>query len=144
MGQYWLPVNLDKNEFIDPHKLASGLKLWEILAADGVGRALVVLLAAMPEVRGGGDLQGGYDIVGHWAGDRIAFVGDYAEDTDLAPEHCASTIYERCRQYEPDEGEVAPEGPLFTDVTDQVIEVIERELEGKYVGDGWREWKANS
>ena len=32
MGQYWIPVNLDKKEFIEPHKLASGLKLWEQMA----------------------------------------------------------------------------------------------------------------
>ena len=32
MGQYWLPVNLDKREFVNPHKLGAGLKLWEQLA----------------------------------------------------------------------------------------------------------------
>lgn len=133
MGQYWIPVNLDKQEFIAPHKLGSGLKLWEMLAADGVGRALVVLLAAMPTPRGGGDFAEGYDAVGRWAGDRIAIIGDYAEDNDLGPEHEASTLWDKCMG----------DNPSYTDITDQVVEVIERELEGKYVGDGWRNWVPN-
>ena len=69
MGQYWKPVNLDKKEFIHPHRLASGLKLWELLAnPPGVGAALIILTAAMPEVRGGGDLKPD-PIIGRWAGD---------------------------------------------------------------------------
>lgn len=158
MGQYWLPVNLDKKEFIDPHKLGSGLKLWEQLAnAPGTAGALIILTAAMPEPRGGGD----FDLdenwhgpervdmtdsgptpeaypeiakrtIGRWAGDRIALVGDYAEDSDLAPEHRASSIYARCR----DEG-----GPdTYTDITDDVAKVIEHELNGTFTGSGWKDF----
>ena len=57
MGQYWIPVNLDKKEFVHPHKLGSGLKLWEMLAAQYVGSALIVLTAAYREHRDGGDLD---------------------------------------------------------------------------------------
>ena len=32
MGQYWKAVNLDKREFVHPHRLGCGLKLWEQLA----------------------------------------------------------------------------------------------------------------
>ena len=64
MGQYWLPVNLDKHEFADPHDLGTGLKLWEQLGNSGVGQALVILMAAMPEPRGGGDL----DLDENWHG----------------------------------------------------------------------------
>ena len=70
MGQYWIPVNFDKKEFIHPHSLDSGLKLWEILASSPVGQALVVLLANMPEPRGSGDLEPD-PIIGRWAGDRV-------------------------------------------------------------------------
>jgi hypothetical protein len=142
MGQYWIPVNLDKKQFIDPHKLGSGLKLWEQLANHGVGQALVILLAAMPERRGGGDL-GDHKIVGSWAGDRVTFVGDYAEDGDLVevnPDFQAkrgdrklSLVYGLCRGRD-EEGEGIP----FTDVTDEVCAVIEAELEGVFCGDGWR------
>ena len=129
MGQYWKPVNLTKREFINPHRLASGLKLWEILANDHVGKALVVLTAAMPEPRGGGDLQEN-PTIGRWAGDQIAIIGDYAEDSDLASSPVpASEIYGLCGE---------PDG--FTDITDQVCAVIEKELEGKFVGEGWREF----
>lgn len=162
MGQYWLVVNLDKKEFIDPHKLGAGLKLWDQLAAHpGTGAALIVLCAAMPEPRGGGDFDldknwhgpertaamaaGTLDgvtpapmprdyptiakrTIGRWAGDRIALVGDYAVDTDLAPEHGASAIYRRCHNGE------------FADVSADVCAVIEHELEGKFRGDGWRRW----
>lgn len=129
MGQYWIPVNLTKREFIMPHKLGSGLKLWEQLSNQpGVGAALIVLCAAQREPRGDGDFDmtenwhgperkfpehnmGGAPMpeeypavaartIGRWAGDQIAIVGDYAEDGDLAPEHAASKIYGLCREPE--------------------------------------------
>jgi hypothetical protein len=43
MGQYHVVVNLTKREFIHPHKLGSGLKLWEQIASGangGTGAAL--------------------------------------------------------------------------------------------------------
>jgi hypothetical protein len=131
MGQYWIPVNLDKKEFVDPHKLGSGLKLWEQLANHpGTPEALLILCAAMPESRGGGDLQES-DIIGRWAGDRIAIVGDYAERDDLPPVFYAERIYEWC--FDNKGG--------WVDVTEDVAEVIEYELQGKYDGDGWKTFK---
>ena len=189
MGQYWICVNLDKKEFIDPHKLSCGLKLWEQLANHpSTGTALIILCAAMPDPRGGGDFDisknwhgpernmkvhnicpGPMPInyprvacrtIGRWAGDRIAFVGDYAEDTDLSAEFEASKIYERCRSEketilnDDSEGadymqngkyvhfvEVKP--PEYTDVTDDVCAVIEHELNGKFTGTGWRDFEYN-
>lgn len=167
MGQYWIPVNLDKREFINPHRLGCGLKLWEQLAGTGIGQALIILTAAMPEARGGGDFDldqnwhgpertfPAHDMspgpmpeeypaiakrtIGRWAGDRIAFVGDYAENGDLTPKEGdppASEIYGLC----PYPGGEVPDG-AFRDVTDDVAAVIEHELCGKFVGDGWREFK---
>lgn len=158
MGQYWKPVNLDKREFIHPHKLGAGLKLWEQLANHpGTGAALIILCAAMPETRGGGDfdleknwhgperkfpehniepgpMPNNYQrlagqVIGRWAGDRIALVGDYAEDTDLPIEFSASTIYGQCS-----------EDGSYTDITDMVSKVIEHELRGAFNGDGWKEF----
>lgn len=199
MGQYWIPVNLDKREFINPHKLGAGLKLWEQLANHpGTAGALIILTAAMPEARGGGDLDissnwhgserkvamksGSIDgctpgpmpeaypviaarTIGRWAGDRIAIIGDYAEDNDLAPEHRASLIYALCgSQSNVDESadymqkrsdEADNEGlklefaeraqflrdsTPFTDITDDVCAVIEHELGGKFNGSGWRDF----
>lgn len=183
MGQYWKVVNLDKREYISPHKLGSGLKLWEQLANHpGTGAALIVLCAAMPEARGGGDFDldanwhgpertSQYNIspgpmpatypeiakavIGRWAGDRIALVGDYAEPGDLAPEHEAHRIYDLCQSPEDIRDQVASlrssdaeaearaleASKPYTDISDMVAKVIEHELHGKFVGDGWREFQ---
>jgi len=158
MGQYFMAVNLDKKEFINPHTLGAGLKLWEILANEpGVGSALVVLCAAHREVRGGGDFDldenwhgpertaehnvtpgpmpeeyqaVAHRTIGRWAGDRIALVGDYAERSDLPDEFEAEKIY----------GYTNGDEPEWTDVSDDVAKVIEHELNGHYEGDGWRNW----
>ena len=154
MGQYWKPVNLDKKECLDPHTLGCGLKLWEQLAnAPSTGSALVILTAAMPEPRGGGDFdldevdETGHDAhtgpmpaaypalarwtIGRWAGDRIALVGDYADDADLAPEHQASRIYEQCSH------------GGYRDISEAVCRVLERELCGRFRGTGWRHFVKN-
>lgn len=186
MGQYWMPVNLDKKEFVDPHKLGSGLKLVEQLGTH-VGTALIILTAAYREHRGGGDLDleenwhgpertipphntepgpmpEGYpdlakQVIGRWAGDRIAIVGDYAEDSDLPAEFEASKIWDKLHAeseyYESDD----PKGALYRtvegkymherilkpsewlDVTDHVCKIIEHELRGTFSGDGWRDFK---
>ena len=165
MGQYWLCINLDKKEFVDPHKLGCGLKLWEQAANHpSTGTALLILTAAMPEARGGGDfdldsnwhgpertlpehnitpgpMPEEYHIVakktiGRWAGNRIVLIGDYAENSDLPEEFEAGELYGKCREND----EVGPE---FTDISDDVCRVIEHELNGKFDGDGWRRFKFN-
>lgn len=187
MGQYWMPVNLDKKEFIHPHKLGSGMKLWEQLAnPPGVGAALIILTAAMPVRRGGGDLdldsnwhgperkgmakegpvieayqEVAKRTIGRWAGDRIALVGDYAEDGDLPKRFKASLIYGRCSAETKEVFEDKPrkgkqpafmrngkyvyfdvvKPAQFRDITDDVCRVIEHELNGKFTGEGWREFK---
>jgi len=156
-------VNLDKKEFVDPHTLGCGLKLWEQLANHpSTGSALLILCAAMPEPRGGGDLdlaenwhgpertrehnltpgpmpEAYHEIaartIGRWAGDRIAVVGDYAEDSDLPAEFKASSIYDQCLQ-PGDEGYPG----AYTDISLDVCAVIEHELKGKLQGDGWRDF----
>jgi len=124
MGQYWLPVNLTKREYFDPRRLGAGLKLCEQVGSHpGTGPALVILCAAMPVSRGGGDLKP-HPAIGRWAGDRIALVGDYAEDSDLPAEFEVSSIYQKCR------------GGEWTDVTAMVVEVLERELGACLAGEG--------
>lgn len=160
MGQYWKAVNLDKKEFIHPHKLGAGAKLGEQLDTH-MGSALIVLCAAMPVRRGGGDfdLDSNYygpertnhpgsapvnedynaiahRTIGRWAGDHIALVGDYAEDSDLPARYEASKIYGKCMETD-ENGEHGE----YRDITDDVCRVIEHECGGKFVGDGWREFK---
>ena len=153
MGQYWKAVNLDKREVVDPHKLGVGLKLGEqVGSGHGTPDALFILVACMRGRRGGGDFDwdsnfygpernnsipehctdGGpitpYNeiakrTIGRWAGDRIAIVGDYSEDSDLPSYPGFGSLYG-------DE--------TLADITDDVAQVIEHEVGGKFSGDGWK------
>lgn len=89
MGQYFAAVNTDKKEFVCPWCVGGVAKLWE-WAANPWGAVFTLLLRKSDE-GGGGDFygyhkgcaEGGpipcppYPIVGRWAGDRVALVGDY-------------------------------------------------------------------
>jgi hypothetical protein len=71
MGQYFKLVNLDKQEFLNPHDFEGGSKLFECWG--GVIDALFLLLttynAGLPTYEG--------QVAGRWAGDRIIIIGDY-------------------------------------------------------------------
>lgn len=153
MGQHWKVVNLDKREFVHPHKLGCGLKLWEQIAnAPGTGTALIILCAAMPEPRGGGDLGLDDEIacrtIGRWAGDRVCLVGDYAMDSDLPGFPGFGIVYSLCADASSLDSDDKKNGltddQLFTDITDDVCAVIERELGGKFEGGGWRRFNSTT
>ena len=104
MGQYYKICNLDKKQFLHPHKFGQGLKLMEFGCDNcGILTALTVLLSS-GNGRGGGDLHFidparrpetlkeffGTDkpesvdelckkYIGSWAGDRIVVAGDYMD-----------------------------------------------------------------
>ena len=143
MGQYHVTVNLTKREFLYPHTLGCGLKLLEqVDTVAGIPTALMVLLACS-NGRGGGDFTE-YDecpnIIGRWAGDRIAVVGDYAEDSDLAPEDHAHNIFDLCmNETERDLGVEKENHALYLDITPLVATYLERLLQIKYEGTGWRQ-----
>jgi len=73
MGQYFLLVNLDKKEYVHPHKIGCGLKLFEWCANKQAG--VIPFLMAMCTDDGGA-------MRGRWAGDRVVLVGDY-DDSEL-------------------------------------------------------------
>lgn len=141
MGQYHKVVNLDKCEYVLPHRLGCGLKLLEQLASQiSTGTALIVLLASASNGDGGGDFETGPSIIGSWRGDRIAFVGDYDDKVRYTvgnkkpKELSGSEIYSYC-------DDSAKKQVRWTDVSDAVCAVIEAELGGKFSGDGWRDFK---
>jgi hypothetical protein len=68
MGQYFRAVNLDKREVICPFCIGDSCSLWG-WAAQPKGAVFSFLLQT-------GSPEGG-SIAGHWAGDRLALVGDY-------------------------------------------------------------------
>jgi len=85
MGQYFKIVCLDRKEYIHPHSLEKGAKLWEI-CADNIGGLLVFLLRKSSET-GGGDIQKEYKYAGRWAGCKVLVVGDY-DESGLYDEAC--------------------------------------------------------
>ena len=117
MGQYHYVVNLDKRQFLHPHKFDDGLKLMEFgQSAGGTMTGLAILLGTSSREggRGGGDFRLDHEgVAGSWAGDRICIIGDYAEPGDLAPEHDAETLYSRCRN-----------GEGFTDISEVVFQLM--------------------
>ena len=127
MGQYHLTVNLTKKEFIHPHHLGDGLKLMEQAgSSEGTGAALLLLLAAS-NGRGGGDAEA-HPLIGSWAGDRIAVVGDYADDADFATGIegiGAGQVYAACLD------------GVFKDISHGIGEVLEKEFGFKLAGEGW-------
>ena len=147
MGQYHLTVNLDKRQFLDPHKLGDGLKLMEQVGSSegGIGSALLLLLA-VSNGRGGGDFHGDDTdgIIGSWGGDRIAVVGDYAESGDLPKRMHAEDIYGLCRigqgqkrsKYRNADGSIL-RGRAYTDITERVRALLEQDPGLQYTGDGW-------
>ena len=143
MGQYHYVANYDKKEFLHPHAFGDGLKLMEFGAsAGGTLQGLAILLAASngPSGRGGGDLHPwtgglGYEgrevpglsdedaaiymqhIVGRWAGDRIAIIGDYCESEDAQ-----GLVGKEGSPWDYDED--APEGE-WVDISEHVIAAMD-------------------
>lgn len=83
MGQYHKTYNVDKKEFIHPHRIGNGLKLMEQVGFDHSTSTALFLLVASSNGRGSGDANE-HPLIGRWAGDRIVVQGDYAEPTDQA------------------------------------------------------------
>jgi hypothetical protein len=129
MGQYHILVNFSKKQFVHPHQIGNGLKIQEQIGWPfSTSTALVMLLAASCKggARGGGDFHTDNSLVGSWAGDRIAFIGDYAEPHDI-PRQRAEKIYEECME---EEGE-------WTNISQQVREMMNEEFGVVYSGSGW-------
>jgi hypothetical protein len=89
MGQYYYVVNLDKKQYLYPHKFGEGVKLLEFgCSSNGTLTGLAILLAD-----GGGDLHSDNPIIGSWAGDRIVIAGDYADARKFVPGGEDTTLY---------------------------------------------------
>jgi hypothetical protein len=85
MGQYYLTVNLDKKQYLHPHKFGDGLKLREFGASGSGTMAGLAVLLSDGCGRGGGDLlvepeEDTDQLIGSWAGDRIVVAGEYADE----------------------------------------------------------------
>jgi len=143
MGQYHYLVNLDKKQVIHPHQIGNGMKLKEQVGWEySTATALVMLLASATKdgARGGGDFRCGHPLVGSWAGDRVAFVGDYAEARDI-PGFDATLIYREADRAGNLESSDPPQagGNGWTNISAQVRDMISAEFNVQYSGEGWLE-----
>jgi len=147
MGQYHLTVNLDKKEFLMPHKFGVGLKLREQTGfGNSVPDALFMLMCCS-NGKGGGDFEDNQNnMIGRWAGDRVAVIGDYAEATDLPMLWDAANIYKMCHSLsECEDYECTSDAPShYLDISDMVIPVMMLNDDELYIDTdsvGWRSRK---
>jgi len=141
MGQYHYLINLDKKQVIHPHQIGNGLKLHEQIGWPyATATALVMLLAASSRDggRGGGDFRCGHPLIGAWAGDRVAFLGDYAACDDL-PGLDAPLLYAQCHAAcHPNLKGGRPQGwEAWRNISAQVRQMMEDEFGIHYQGEGW-------
>lgn len=114
MGQYYRLLNLSKEEYIEPRRLGSGAKLWEICAND-LPRVLPYLFHQSSGHGGGDPHKQPTDHLGRWAGDRLVVVGDY-DDSDL---------YERAgERFDEISDDIRPELNIFLPPPQQLDESI--------------------
>jgi len=117
MGQYHIPVNITKKEFLDPHMFGDGLKLMEFgLSGCGTLSGLTILLSNA-NGRGGGDLHSENPIIGHWAGDQIVIAGDYGDEGEEFTQNPSENLYDEANKN-------------YKDVSAEVLFAL---LEDKYV-----------
>ncbi len=100
MGQYHKVVNLDKQEYLNPHDFGDGIKLMEFGgSAHGTLSALAGLLLL--------DVQQ----EGPWAGSRLTITGDYGDEGRFVPpEFAEHNLYSLVSGHLDEEDEDADEG----------------------------------
>jgi|SRR6185437_1369621 len=78
MGQYFVIVNVDKQELLDLSYFGHGSKLGDLVRGGLTGAltGLTYLLALSGSI-GGVELHEQDPMFGRWAGDRVAVVGEY-------------------------------------------------------------------
>lgn len=121
MGQYYIVVNLDKEQYLSPHAFGDGAKLLEFgQSARGALFGLAVLLAD-GNGRGGGDVDIDNPLVGSWAGDKIVITGDYADQGKFLPESPKNMAKRlkgpNCNLY-------AYATEHFEDISDDIVEML--------------------
>ncbi len=129
MGQYHYIVNITKKQYINPHKIGSGLKIVEQIGWEASPSTALFVLLACSNGRGGGDV-GGHPLVGSWAGDKIAVIGDYCEGGDI-PGHDAPAIYAAIMG-EGDRLLDMADGEAWTDISAEVREMMTAAVGAKY------------
>ena len=103
MGQYFILVNVDKKEYINPLDLHSGMKYVEMIWS--IPKIWWFLLR-MSNRTGGGDVDvGSYKYLGRWALDRVVVVGEYDssdlfKETKLSCKNISEMIKDEYKRFE--------------------------------------------
>jgi len=135
MGQYYYVVNLDKREYLYPHKFGDGLKLCEF-GASGCGTMLgLAVLLSNGNGGGGGDIDSDDEIIGSWAGDRIVLAGDYGDCGRFIPNDVSLETLRRIARKSFSEGYQQPERVNlhhlaqveWTDISDRVLAALKQD-----------------
>lgn len=125
MGQYHILINVDKKEYVHAHRIDNGLKLMEQCGFEKSTSTALWLLLACSNGRGGGDARR-HPLIGTWAGDRIAVVGDYHTPDDI-PGLNASELHKSCYPQRDEDGNAL--GPsLFKDISLGVKQMLDAEF----------------
>jgi hypothetical protein len=134
MSQFQLIANLDQKEFLDPYRFSGSAAQIVSLNGDSDGVMFAfTLLLAVSNARSGGsfrpwqtpeDEQVASHLIGRWAGDRIAIVGDYyrAESCDV-PLGADSDpgLYET----------ISSQSDSWVDISEHMVELLELDPELK-------------
>ena len=136
MGQYYYIVNLDKKQFLHPHKFDDGLKLMEFGQSSGGTLLGLTILLADGNGRGNGDIDSEDSIIGSWAGDKIVIAGDYADGGKFIPKISAATLQQIAKNRF-SEGHQSKEnvnlhsfaGEVFEDISADVVKCLKKAKE---------------
>jgi hypothetical protein len=156
MGQYHILVNLTKKQFVHPHQIGNGLKLHEQIGFDCSTSTALTMLLAVSNGRGAGDFSTNHPLIGSWAGDAIAFVGDYSEKADIKGVN-AKLIYDACvwvkhgsvkknihKPYVKNHPRFMAFASQWTNISLEVQKMMGEEFNVTYTGDGWLDIQENT
>lgn len=118
MGQYFIIVNLDKKEYLHPHKFGEGLKLLEFCCCIGGTMTALAILLRESNKTGGGDIHIEDKLIGSWAEDKIVIIGDYDK----------SKLYQKAQEE-------------YKDISEDIIKVLKKA--GIEMKEGFSYFKAN-
>lgn len=139
MGQYYYVINIDKRQYLHPHRAGDGLKLLEFACSANSTMTCLAVLLADGNNRGGGDLRSDDPIVGSWAGDRIVISGDYSDDLKFVDEATIAVYRDKRILDEPglDADKIAQEKPNLHQVADVLYEDITAKVLVALADDRW-------
>ena len=113
MGQYFIPINTTKKEYVRSWDIGGGAKLWEWCVNSEAG--IFPYLLRKSNEGGGGDINLEHPrFAGRWAGDEVCLVGDYDE----------SRLYEKAiSEYRNISRELAEEYNRFVEIDKHQLKI---------------------